>query len=302
MSNQIVNSLVAQSATFTTEDMKILEQAAVIPRNTPPAQAAVFARVCAERGLSPFSREVYLTGYMDKRTNEMKFTIICGINGFRKIAGNTGQLAGMEDAKFDMMPDGTFKTAAQYGAGQKPTSATVTVWRLIGGQRVPFTHTALFREFASDNANTKWPSMPFQMLAKVAEAFALRKGFSGELSGIVAEEEMAAIQNETIASQKVVKQTPTIDPEKLAELIELWESKINQAESFLEVESEYRSTGFTPNKNPEISAIFFKRMLSFLTKREQLSKLYQHYGLTKENNYEITALFADRQQEITHEI
>lgn len=37
--------------------------------------------------------------------------------------------------------------------------------------------------------------MPFQMIAKVAEAFALKKGFGDELGGLHIEEEMPAFMN-----------------------------------------------------------------------------------------------------------
>lgn len=40
--------------------------------------------------------------------------------------------------------------------------------------------------------------MPFQMIAKVAEAFALRKGFSDRLTGLSIEEEAAAYEGTTI--------------------------------------------------------------------------------------------------------
>ena len=121
----------------------------------------------------------------------MKYSIIVGIDGYRSLAARTGLHAGTDDAKFDVMPDGSFKTAAELiAAGKKPISASVTVYKeMKAGTRAAFSHTAVLSEFQGQQ---KWQSMPFQMLAKVAEAFALRKAFPDELAGLSITEEEAA--------------------------------------------------------------------------------------------------------------
>lgn len=192
------------------DEIQILEQAGIVPIGTPPAQVAVFGKVCEERGLSAFSKEIYLTGYKDHQSGQMKYSVIVGINGFRKIAAETGQLAGIDDPIFDLQSDGTFKTAAQIKA---PLTATVTVWRMVSKTRVPFTHTAVLSEFST--GKQKWATMPFQMIGKVAEAFALRKGFSDRLTGLSVEEEMGAMQGvaiENIKRSPEAKEAPI--PEK----------------------------------------------------------------------------------------
>lgn len=177
------------------QDVQTLVQAGVIPDGTPKAQIAVFAQICKERGLSAFSKEIHLVGYAGR------YSVIVGINGFRKIAAETGQHAGTDDIKFDVLPDGSFKTAVQLKAEKlTPTSATCTVYRIVSGQRVPFTHTVLFSEFST--GKNKWHEMPFQMIGKVAEAFALRKGFSDRLTGLAIEEEAAAMEGNTIQAQQ----------------------------------------------------------------------------------------------------
>jgi phage recombination protein Bet len=182
-------------------DIATLEQAGIIPNGTPKAQIQVFAHVCRERGLSPFSKEIYLVGYGGK------YSTIVGINGLRKIAADTGHHAGTDDVKFDLQADGTFKTPAQYTKGQVPQTATSTVYRIVGGQRVAFTHTAVFAEFAGSG---KWQTMPFQMIGKVAEAFALRKAFADRVTGLDIEEEQAAYADTQISA------TPrTDDPIKM---------------------------------------------------------------------------------------
>lgn len=199
--------------TLTEKDLKTLYAAGIIPDGTPRGQIDVFARVCRERGLSPFSKEIYLVGYAGR------YSVIVGINGFRKKAAETGQYAGQDDVKFNLKSDGTYQTAVELGE-KLPLTATVTVYRIIGGMRVAYPHTATFKEFAGGG---KWKTMPRQMIGKVAEAFALRKGFSDELTGLNIPEEVTAIQDaqatvETPA-QKEERKDYLIDIEQAIEQI-----------------------------------------------------------------------------------
>lgn len=178
----------ASNGELTEQQINTLYQAGVIPKDTPKSQIMVFANVCKEKGLSPFSKEIYLVGYKNR------YSVIVGIDGFRKQAALTNLHAGTDDVKFDLQQNGDYKTAAQLSQNKElPTSATVTIYKIVGGQRVGFTHTALFKEFS--NGMQKWKTMPFQMLAKVAESFALRKGFPAQLAGLSIPEEKVAYEN-----------------------------------------------------------------------------------------------------------
>jgi phage recombination protein Bet len=108
-------------------------------------------------------------------------TIQTGIDGYRVVASRNG-LAGIEDAVFDD------ETASH------PSKATVTVYRMVAGTRVPFTASARWSEYAQIKDGqpiAMWKKMPYLMLAKVAEALALRKAFPNDLSGVYTNEEMA---------------------------------------------------------------------------------------------------------------
>jgi len=193
---------------LTSEQIAILKQSGVIPFDAPAEQVLLFAAICKERGLSAFSKEIYLVGYSDRQSGGKKFTPIVGIGGFRKLAGVTGQFAGCDDAKFDLMADGSYKTASQYTGTEKPNTCTITVYRLLGGMRCPFTATVKFSEFST--GMQKWVTMPFQMIAKVAEAHALRKGFPEATNGIFVDEELGNIRGETMQAVVILpKMTPT---------------------------------------------------------------------------------------------
>lgn len=177
-----------EAGALSQKDINDLAKAGIIPQGTPIEQVIIFAKVCREHGLSPFTKEIYLVNYKGK------FTAQTGIDGFRRRANETGQHLGTDDPQYDRKGDGTFKTAFDLKAeNKKPQTCTVSVHRLIAGQKATFTHTAVFAEFTSNQ--NKWESMPFQMIAKVAEAFALRKGFSDKLKGLSIPEEQAAFED-----------------------------------------------------------------------------------------------------------
>lgn len=179
---------------LTKESIDTLVKARIVPENTPHDQIMVFAVICKEKGLSPFSKEIYLLSHRNGQTGEYTYTPITSIEGFRKMANRGGSLAGCSDAKFDLQPNGSFKTAAQYENGQKPKTCTVSVFKIVQGMRVEFTHTITISEFNTNKQ--KWATMFFQMATKTAESHAIRKGFGGEVSGVFIDSELGAINDE----------------------------------------------------------------------------------------------------------
>lgn len=125
-------------------------------------------------GLDPLARQIYFV----KRKG--RGTIQVGIDGLRLIADRTGIYAGNDDAIFET------------GEGEKyPQKATVTVYKMVQGQRCAFSATARWSEYyPGDEQGFQWRKMPHVMLAKCAEALALRKAFPMEMSGLFVHEEM----------------------------------------------------------------------------------------------------------------
>lgn len=221
MTNELVSA-----GQVTPEQIKILAQAGVIPFDTPPAMLEVFAHACKQHNLSPFKKEIYLVKYS---TNQgPQYHTIVGIDGFRIKSARTGQDAGIDDPRYNVQANGAYETAAQVKAsGKLPVSCTVTVYRLIGGQRCPFTATVIFDEYypavaAAQNGGkqvfSKAATMPFNMIAKCAEGKARKMAFSDELSGLHLEEEAAAFEDATITAAEI-KPSVALDVEKLKGLI-----------------------------------------------------------------------------------
>jgi phage recombination protein Bet len=93
-----------------------------------------------------------------------------GIDGLRTVADRTGHYAPGDETAFE--EDGT-----------KLISATACVIKLVGNHLVKVYVTAFFDEHNKPKSHA-WESMPKLMLAKCAEALALRKAFPAALSGL----------------------------------------------------------------------------------------------------------------------
>lgn len=197
---------------------------------------------CAAKGVHPLDRLIYFT----KRNG--KYTPITSIDYLRIRAESSGLYAGSDDA--------VFKGELKKGAKTYPLSATVTVWKLVNGQRCPFTATARWAEYAPSDlegaAAFMWRSKPCIMLAKCSEALALRKGFPGQLQGLYISEEydqsatqavnypvnVSHVKNGGEASEAVVdNDAPVEEPvEEVAQvrMIEWFDGKQKPAETLID--------------------------------------------------------------------
>jgi phage recombination protein Bet len=128
-------------------------------------------------GLDPMSNQMCAVWRWDSRKNDQVMTLQTQIDGYRLVAERSGRYAGSDDAVFVKDERG--------GIG----SATVTVYKLLGGQRCPFTATARYSEYCPGEGWGLWDKMPHGQLAKCAEALALRKAFPN-LGGIYTDVEM----------------------------------------------------------------------------------------------------------------
>lgn len=147
----------------------------------------LFIHQCKRTGLDPFSRQIHAVKRWDKSQGREVMAIQTGIDGYRLIAERTGKYAGNDDPQYDRED------------AEHPGKATVTVWKMLDGQRVAFTRSARWSEFVQttkDGTPTRfWQKMPYLMLGKVAEALALRSAFPQELSGLYTSEEMGQADN-----------------------------------------------------------------------------------------------------------
>lgn len=171
---------------------------------TPNADRAAFLHLCQTTGLDPFRREVYLIGRNDRKApGGKKWTAQTGIDGFRHIAERTGLYGGKVRTEW-CGPDGVWQDV-WLDKEHPPAAARVTIARTDLAH--PVFGVAMYEEFVpmedvyegSGQQRRKtgekkpgglWGKMPAHMLAKCAEALAIRTAFPRQLSSLYTAEEM----------------------------------------------------------------------------------------------------------------
>jgi len=147
----------------------------------------LFFYVCKQTGLDPLAKQIYAIKRWSQTDGKEVMSFQTGIDGLRLIADRTGHYAGSSDAIFDEK-DG------------KPILAQVTVLKIVAGEKCAFTASARYEEYVQRNRERQptsmWARMPYVMLAKCAEAQALRKAFPMEMSGLHTNEEMSHLESD----------------------------------------------------------------------------------------------------------
>lgn len=153
----------------------------------PSGELDKFMHLVEKLKLDPISNQIHLVARYDKKKGRDVYTVQVGIDGYRVVAERTGVYAGNDDPVFN-------NGASQFAMVEKklkPLTASVTVYKVVGGVRCPFTATAEWSAYCPGGADFMWTKMPYLMLGKCAEALALRKAFPEALSGVYTDEEMA---------------------------------------------------------------------------------------------------------------
>lgn len=165
----------------------------------------LFLHACKRTGLDPLMKQIYAIKRRNNKTGQEDMSIQTGIDGYRLIADRTGHYAGSDEPQYVIAEDGW------------PDVASVTVHKIVGGVRCPFSASARWKEYAQDTS-PMWKKMPFLMLGKCAEALALRKAFPAELSGVYTHEEMMQSDEEPVTKAQAYTASKNTAQAKIAEL------------------------------------------------------------------------------------
>ena len=143
----------------------------------------LFVQVSSHRGLDPFMKHIYAVKYGGKWSYQVS------IDGLRLIAQRSGRYRGQTEPQW-CGPDGNWVDV--WLKDEPPAAARVGVW--IEGNPQPLMAVALYKNFVATTSNGSpnafWKKMPDHMLAKCAEAQALRKAFPEDAGGLYTSDEM----------------------------------------------------------------------------------------------------------------
>lgn len=194
ITTQIAGSL----SEFWTEDQINLVKNTLCPGITDD-ELKLFFYACKNAGLDPFVKQIYPV----KRGEGAyaKMTIQTGIDGYRLIAERSKKYVPGQEPEFKYTKDGRLFSATAY----VKKLASDSTWHIVAA-------TAFYDEYVQvkrdGSPNSMWAKMPRAMLAKCAEALALKKCFPAELSGIYSDEEMSQADNPVISHHTT---SPIID-------------------------------------------------------------------------------------------
>lgn len=161
------------------------EEVALIKSQIAPkandTELKLFLYQCERTGLNPLARQIYAIHRWSSGSEKM--TIQTSIDGFRVIAERSGVYGGQSEPEFDYK-------------GEALNCCKVRVYKFNNGVRYEASvGVAFWSEYVQLGKDQKpmglWAKMPHTMLAKVAEALALRKAFPQDLSGLYTGDEMS---------------------------------------------------------------------------------------------------------------
>lgn len=191
--NALSTTDLAQEYGLSPAQLQLIRTMCVAP-DAPDDILRLHMHLCKTYGFDPMGNMLVWQKRRDKRTNQDRWTKITTIDGFRSLAADTGDFQGRVGPFFSA--DGEKWSEVWTDAKKPPAYAKVGIWR-EGFREALFTvcnYESYCAKYNGQPSNL-WATMPEVMLAKCAEAGALRAAFPKKLAGLYVSEEMHQADN-----------------------------------------------------------------------------------------------------------
>jgi phage recombination protein Bet len=211
------------------EEIELLKR--TVAKGTTDDEFALFLWVARKHKLDPLTRQLHcVRRWLNKHHEEERqtdtgtirvwvagyqMTIQMGIDGYRSLAGRDHRdFGGCDEPEYVMSSDKT------PGGKLIPEKAVIRLWKK--GLEHPVVGVAYWEELApkdlADPQAFMWVKMPRHMLAKCAEALAIRKGYP-ELSDIYTDEEMHQTRDDYTEDGRQFTVGPTVGTAEAAQAV-----------------------------------------------------------------------------------
>jgi phage recombination protein Bet len=198
-----MSNLPAITTSFSAPQLQVIKQS--YARDTNDIEFNLFVEMCRSLNLNPIKGQISAQVYSKNDPKKRNMVVVTQIGGLRAIAARQGDYLPDDEAPLFTYSE-TAKDPAINPLGIE--SVSVKVYRVIRGEKHRIAGTVYWDEFApieeewaedesgkrrpsgKKKLKSNWLKMPRVMLAKCAEAQALRRGWPEDLSNVYSEEEM----------------------------------------------------------------------------------------------------------------